>query len=109
MADTFDQFIFEFESGSLNAEMTQEMNALSEALQKRAAETGKAKGKITIKLSFEAQNNGRVESLADAKVETPGPRKAREIRWIDKRGRLAAEDPRQTVLPMSTRRKEPVT
>lgn len=107
MADTFDQFLFEHQSGDLNREITEQMHALTKALQARASESGEATGEISLKLSFKALNNGRVEICAEAKIKAPGPHKTKEIRWLDKNGRLAAEDPRQTVLPMSTRKKDP--
>lgn len=109
MSGTFDEFIFEHQSGELNRGLTEELNALTAALQKRAEEDGKAKGEITLKISFAAQKNGRVEIDAEAKVKAPGMRKTREIRWIDKHGKLAAEDPRQTVIPLTPRKKGPVT
>ena len=106
---TFDQFIFEHQSGELNTELTREMNVLTAALQKRAAESGKAKGEITLKISFELESNGLVAINAEAKVKAPGPRKTKEIRWVDENGRLVAEDPRQTKLPLASRKKEHVS
>jgi len=106
MANSFDQFIFEHQSGELNQELTREMNALTAALQKRAEESGKAKGEITLKISFELESNGLVAINAEAKVKAPGPRKTKEIRWIDKNGRMVSEDPRQTVMQLTSRKKE---
>lgn len=106
--ETFDEFIATHQSGELNTELTREMNALTTALQKRAGESGKAKGEITLKISFDLESNGLVQINAEAKVKPPGPRKTREIRWVNEHGKLVAEDPRQTVMQLTTRKKERV-
>ncbi len=104
--NTFDQLIFEHDSGSLNHGLTRKMRELMEALNEHARDTGKAKGEITLKLKFEATNNGRVEIKSETNVKAPGLPRTQETRWINDDGSLAAEDPRQAKLPLTTRRKE---
>lgn len=97
---TFDELVIEHDVGSLNTGLTRKMRELMKAIHEQAATNGKAKGEITLKFRFEATNNGRVDITSETSVKAPGLPKTRETRWIDDKGSLVAEDPRQARLPL---------
>jgi hypothetical protein len=100
MATTFDELIQELDSGMANTELSREMRDMIKTLQSRSLEVGKAKGEISVKLKFAAENNGRVDVSYEATVKRPGPRKVSETRWIGEKGNLSESDPRQSSLPL---------
>lgn len=107
MVETFDELVMEHDSGSLNTGLSKKMRALMDELATHARDVGKtAKGEISVKFKFEVETNGRVDIKAESNLKGPGLPKTHEIRWIDKAGHLAAEDPRQTRLPLKTVKRE---
>jgi hypothetical protein len=105
--NTFDELITGHDSGTLNTELTREMRELIESLSERAQQTGTAKGEICLKLTFEAIGGGRIQISSGTTIKRPGPPRTSETRWIGNSGTIAAEDPRQTKLPLKTVKNDP--
>lgn len=99
---TFDELITEMDSGSFNSEATGVLRDLLDRLNDHAQRNSKAKGELTVRLSFEALANGRVEIQSDIKSKAPAPPRTRETRWLGERGSLLASDPRQVEMPLKT-------
>lgn len=107
MVETFDELVIQHDSGSLNTGLSQKMRRLMNELATHAHDSGKiAKGEISVKFKFEVEANGRVDIKAESNFKAPGLPKTHEIRWVDKAGHLAGEDPRQAKLPLKVLKKE---
>jgi 2-phospho-L-lactate transferase/gluconeogenesis factor (CofD/UPF0052 family) len=98
--ETFDELIAGLDSGAANLELSKAVRDLVQRLEKRAEQTGTAKGEITLKLKFAAVSNGRVEIKQETTVKQPGLPTVHEVRWIGSGGSLVAADPRQAALDL---------
>lgn len=101
--DTLDELLIEHDMGQLNTDGSRLFREVLAAVRKAASDTGKAKGELTIKFGFSADNTGKVEVVGEVKGKAPGPRKRAVIAWIEGEA-LVSNDPRQTRLPLNSPR-----
>jgi hypothetical protein len=100
MSRAYSDLIEELDCGQTNTDATRQLSEVIDALNAAAQRTGKAKGSLTLTLSFEAASNGRIEIESAIKAKLPAPPKARETRWVGDGGALLNADPRQETLPL---------
>lgn len=97
---SFSEFISELQDGAADAELTERVSELLQKLWNEAQAQAKAKGTITLALSFEVTNNGKCY-VELGKVDTKAPQPARDTSafFVNKRGEIAKAPFTQTKLP----------
>jgi hypothetical protein len=97
---SFSEFISELQDGAADAELTERVSELLQKLWTEAQAQSKAKGTITLALSFEVINNGKCY-IELGKVDTKAQQPARDTSalFVNKRGELAKSPFTQTKLP----------
>ena len=100
-ARTFGQFLAEAEDGQLHADLGRELEAIVATLDERIrGGAGKAKGTLTITLSFTLDNHGVCEVDGTIKTTLPKVERARSIFWVTPENHLSRFNPRQQSLPL---------
>lgn len=88
------------EGGLLHADLGDKLNELNGELAVHAAQNGKAKGSISLKLTFVHQRNGMVEVTADVKTDAPKTPRESSILFVTEGSNLTVENPKQQTLPL---------
>lgn len=100
-ARSFGQFVAEAEDGQLHADLSRELEAIVAALDERIrAGASKAKGTLTLTLSFTLDNHDVCEVDAALKTKLPQAERARSIFWVTPENHLSRFNPRQQSLPL---------
>lgn len=87
--------------GELSIEIAKQQQRLVNALTDHAyTYQAKAKGSLTLALSYVAEPDGTVRILGEVKIKEPKPKARGALFWATKQGNLLAENPRQTKLPL---------
>lgn len=97
---SFAVFLARLGDGEANFELSEALHRLTDKLHDEALNAGKAKGKLTLTLAFAVGKNGQVEIERDVKVAEPKPVRGKAVAWIDRKGNLVSENPRQAKLPL---------
>jgi hypothetical protein len=95
----FAEVIGEVAGGELNEELSQTLTKVMDELESRALATQtKAKGKITLVLSFAVEPKGLVSIDGDVTSKTPKPLRQGDHFYLLKGGKLSRKNPRQQEL-----------
>lgn len=96
------RFIEHVGDGEAHTQLSKELVELAGVLQKHVKDTNqKAKGKITITLSFDADPKGVVTASCKSKIEQPRPGAASSVLWINSKGGFTPDNPKQQRLPLA--------
>ena len=91
------QAIAILEDGELVENLSDEAKRVRKLLYEAAGPKGKAKGSITLKLSFEVSGSScEIEASVDVKV--PKPKRGTSFFFVNQEGELLTEHPKQTSL-----------
>lgn len=96
----FHMLLARIEGGVLHAELSEQLNDLNGELATLAAQNGKSKGSITLKLSLTHQRNGMVEVTADVKKDSPKIPRESSVYFVTEGNNLSVENPKQPNLPL---------
>lgn len=96
----FHLLLARLEGGLLHAELSGQLNELNGQLATLAAQNGKAKGAVTLKLSLTHQRNGMVEVTADVKTDAPKVPRESSIFFVTEGSNLSVDNPKQPSLPL---------
>lgn len=100
-ARTFGQFIGEAEDGQLHTDLSSELETIIAALDETIRSgRSKAKGSLTLTISFVLDNHGVCEVDAAMKTALPKTERARSIFWVTPENHLSRFNPRQQNLPL---------
>lgn len=99
---SFARFIEQVADGVVHSELSTELHKLTSTLQDEAVNRhAKAKGSLTLKMSFEVMPNGVVTIRYDLDTKTPKPARNEGVAWLTpKGGNVVFENPKQTKLPL---------
>lgn len=98
-ARSFATFYATLGDGDANKETSAEMHELSKALQDQALKRNDVvKGTLTIKLEVSCDPRGVVGVTWDVARKDPKPQRVAAALWVDKKGHLVHENPRQQVM-----------
>ncbi|RVT99067.1 hypothetical protein EOD42_02880 [Rhodovarius crocodyli] len=90
-----------FEDGRLNRDLTKIQEEVLEAIVEAAGlNGGKAKGEITIALTYKAEG-GVMQITGDIKTKTPKLARGHSVFWLTPENKLSTRNPRQADLPFS--------
>lgn len=96
----FNHFLSQVQHGGLHDELSSTLQDVNNQLSEVAGDVGKAKGTMTIVLSFAHERNGIVSVNADIKTKLPKISRASTVFWTTETGNLVNEDPRQQRLAL---------
>lgn len=94
-ARPFTQFIQEQRRGALHEELSEQLAETVNAVM----EHGKV-GQVTIVLKIKPAGDGMVQIFDELKIKLPQGEKPPSMFFVDKRGNVQRQDPRQTELPI---------
>lgn len=97
---SFAVLLTKLRDGEVEAELSEALQKMGKQLAELAYETGKSSGALTLTLSFKADRDGTVDVIADVKLKEPKKKQGRGVFWLTPHGNFAAENPRQTTLPL---------
>jgi hypothetical protein len=89
----------QIEDGDLLRDLGVECRKLQEVLAEHAANHGKAKGELMLRIAFQHDERGTVEVAAEVKTKTPVSKRGKSIFWVTPGGQLASSNPKQSKLP----------
>lgn len=96
----FDELISQIGAGETNQRASEELREVIAKLQALAADTGTAKGSITVQLKLTVQRNGVLEVVPTITTKCPKPPAQKGTAWLTPKGELAFTDPRQGALAL---------
>lgn len=96
----FHLFLARVEAGVLHADLSEKLNDLNGELATLAAQNGKAKGSISVKLTLVHQRNGMVEVTADIKTDAPKVPRESSVFFVTEGSNLSVDNPKQPSLPL---------
>jgi hypothetical protein len=100
----FAVMLTQLREGEFHAECSEELQTLMKNLDQHAIKTGKkAKGVLTLKLSFEVDDRGFVQVMPDVARKEPKPIRGAGIFFMNRDGNLSQENERQPKLPFTPR------
>lgn len=82
---------------AISGKLYELLAALREAAENKG---GSAKGELTLKLSIAVDARDQVAIKYDVKTKEPAPDHPSAVMWLDKKGHITAENPRQQKLPL---------
>lgn len=97
---SFPIFVTQVRDGEISAELSEKLGKLLDELTNRAEMGGVAVGELKVAFKFKVDNRGVVNIVHDAEIKLPKLKPAIATMWMDKNGRLVAENPRQTKLAL---------
>ncbi len=93
---SFSVFLRQLEDAELD--LTEELHLLLLKLRRHAQNNTTAKGKLTLELFLMVDARDQVETRYAIKIKEPPKPTAKSVHWIDPKGALTIEDPRQQKL-----------
>jgi hypothetical protein len=100
-ARSFATFIHHLADGDANRELSEELHKLSQELQKDAYNRNAvSKGTLKVGFKLSIDPRGQVTIGWDVETREPKPPRVGGVMWIDKKGNLVHENPRQQKLPL---------
>ena len=101
---SFPDLLRMLEGGELIEDLADETRELQAKLSEHAATHGKAKGKLTITITFDHKGKGApVMVTADIATKAPKTSRSETATWLTSGNNLAGSDPRQLELGMGPR------
>lgn len=98
---SFNHFFATLDSEQAHATASDELHLLTKAVRDEAmARHGRVSGKLSISIDIACDEVGLVEVTYDVKRKDPKRRTSKSVLWIDKKGHLVRNDPRQQSLPL---------
>jgi len=92
----FGLFLTQLEDGRLQSDATTRLAELCTELSRQADATGgKVKGSFTLKIKMTAERGGVVDIDSDIVIVKPKPPRLRSVMWLNARGALSNENPKQ--------------
>jgi hypothetical protein len=88
------------EDGQLLSDLGDKLDELNLKLVKQAEAIGVAKGELRLTIKLKADGHGIVEADSSIDMKEPKPARMRSVLWLTKAGKLVAENPKQTKLPL---------
>jgi hypothetical protein len=88
----------QLEDGMLQLDATARLAELCAELSRQADAIGKAKGTFALKLKISAERGGVVDIDADVQIVKPKPARHRSVMWLNGKGALSNENPKQLSL-----------
>lgn len=100
-ARSFAVLLQNVDDGCLHAELGEAVQEVTKELSKVIDQGAqKAKGVLTLKLTFDARSNGTITLTGDVVTKTPKPVRGGSVFWATKGNNLSLENPRQQKLPL---------
>lgn len=99
-ARSFSGLLQSIGDGAFHAETSEAMHDLTKKLFDHAIDFTKAKGTLTLTLAVEVDRDGLVKIVPDVKTKTPKPARKNGVFWLDPKGDLSPENPKQQKLPL---------
>jgi hypothetical protein len=95
----FGVFLSQVDDGAFIEELSKISDALNDELSRHAQNHSKAKGSLTIVLTFAHDQKGVVEVHTDLKTKAPKATRSKSIFWQNDKGQLVNKNPKQPDLP----------
>ena len=98
---SFAVFVHDLADGDANRELSEELHELIQGLAKDAyARNAKSKGKLITKFDVSVDPRGVVTIGWDVETREPKPPRTGGVMWLDGKGHLTAQNPKQQKLPL---------
>jgi hypothetical protein len=97
---SFTRFLDNICDGDIEADCAQQLQELITILEEEAEAKGAGKGKLTLSLAISIDARGQVVVGYDVTTKEPKKERAAGICWLDPKGRLVFENPKQQKLPL---------
>lgn len=97
---SFARFLEQLADGETHAEASDKLHELARELEDAAEQRGSASGTLTLKITLSTSGKGMMDVRGAVETKAPKNPSAKGVFWLDDRGNLVTENPRQAKLPL---------